>query len=162
MHKIIAIILLAVCSQSCAQKDFDSTVNSYINYSIDTISCAGLAQNFNKFKLVDSRSPQEYSTSKIKGAQFINYDNPDFKSLSFNKSDTIVVYCTIGYRSEKIAEKLKKKGYKNVYNLYGGIIQWVNDSNNIVSPNGMSTNFVHTYDKSWGKWMINSNFQKVH
>lgn len=162
MHKLLSLLLSVFILSACAQKDFDQTVNSYLNYTVDTISTNKLAEILDSVKLVDARSTIEYSTSKIKGAQFIDYDNPNFKSLDLDKTDTIVVYCTIGYRSEKIAEKLKKKGYKNVYNLYGGIIQWANDSNQVCSPNGMTTDFVHTYDESWGKWLTNKNFQKIH
>ena len=162
MHKLLSLLLSVFILSACAQKDFDQTVNSYLNYTVDTISTNKLAEILDSVKLVDARSTIEYSTSKIKGAQFIDYDNPNFKSLDLDKTDTIVVYCTIGYRSEKIAEKLKKKGYKNVYNLYGGIIQWANDSNQVCSPNGMITDFVHTYDESWGKWLTNKNFQKIH
>lgn len=162
MHRILSIILSVIVLSACAQKDFNQTVNSYLNYSVDTISPKTLLNILDSVKLIDARSPDEFSTSKIKGAQFIDFDKPNFKNLSIAKEDTIVVYCTIGYRSEKIAEKLKKKGFKNVYNLYGGIIQWANDSNKICSPNGMTTNFVHTYDESWGKWLTNTNYQKVH
>lgn len=162
MRKLFSVIFSIVFLSACAQKDFDQTVNSYLNYTVDTIGTKKLSQIIDSVQLVDARSTEEFSTSKIKGAQFIDYDNPNFKNLSLSKEDTIVVYCTIGYRSEKIAEKLKKKGYKNVYNLYGGIIQWANDSNKVCSPNGMNTNFVHTYDESWGKWLVNQNYQKVH
>ena len=44
----------------------------------------------------------------------------------WSKSDTIVLYCSIGYRSEKIGEKLVEMGYGHVFNLYGGIFEWVN------------------------------------
>jgi len=33
------------------------------------------------------------------------------------------VYCSLGIRSEVIAKKLKKAGYTNVFNLYGGIFE---------------------------------------
>jgi rhodanese-related sulfurtransferase len=39
----------------------------------------------------------------------------------------VIVYCSVGYRSEKIGEKLQKLGFQNVHNLYGGIFQWKND-----------------------------------
>ena len=162
MRKFLIGILSILVLQSCAQQDFDSTVTSYLNFTVDTLTPKTFEPLMDSVKIIDARSQAEYSTSKIKGAQFIDFDNPDFKNLEISKSDTIVVYCTIGYRSEKIAEKLKKKGYSNVFNLYGGILQWVNDSNDVCAPNGMNTNFVHTYDESWGKWMTNSNFEKVH
>lgn len=161
-NKFIIVALFFGALTSCAQQDFNSTVDSYLEYTVDTLSPSTLLPIINNVKLIDARSSSEYNTSKIKGAQFVNYDKPNLKHLSITKEDTIVVYCTIGYRSEKIAEKLKKKGYNNVYNLYGGIIKWVNDSNNVCAPNGMTTNFVHTYDASWGKWLTNINFSKVY
>ena len=42
------------------------------------------------------------------------------------KKTPTIVYCTIGARSETIGEKLKKNGFTNVYNLYGGIFEWKN------------------------------------
>jgi len=147
---------------SCGQpKDFNAYINSYYEFSIDTISVKELKNIQYDVQIVDARSTIEYSTSKIEGAYFIDYNDPQLNKLNFNKSDTVVVYCTIGYRSEKIAEKLKKEGYVNVYNLYGGIIQWVNDSNPVYSPIGKITPFVHTYEARWGKWLTNPNIEAV-
>ena len=38
-----------------------------------------------------------------------------------NKDELIILYCSNGYRSLNAYEKLKKYGYKNVYNLYKGL-----------------------------------------
>lgn len=146
---------------SCAQKDFNKTVDSYLNFTVDTLSSKTLVKKLDSVKLIDARTTEEYTVSKLKNAQFIDYDEPDYKNLILSKSDTIVVYCTIGYRSEKIAEALKEQGYKNVYNLHGGIISWTNDSNQVYSPIGMPTKKVHTYDASWGKWLTNKEYTPV-
>ena len=45
------------------------------------------------------------------------------------------MYCSIGKRSEKVTQKLKKAGYNNVSNLYGGIFEWVNQGNEVVDTN---------------------------
>ncbi len=163
INKTIFFILMTLSIVSCGQKkDFNSYINTYYNFSVDTISVQGLKNIQDRVKIIDSRSNIEYSTSKIHGALFLDYENPNFKNLPLNKADTIVVYCTIGYRSEKIAEKLKKEGFLNVYNLYGGIIQWVNKNNPVYAPTGASTPFVHTYDKDWAKWLTNPNKEAVH
>ncbi|MBU2047030.1 MAG: rhodanese-like domain-containing protein, partial [Bacteroidetes bacterium] len=57
------------------------------------------------------------------------------------------------YRSEKIAEKLIHDGYKNVFNLYGGIFEWGNEGNPIYKDNGIQTTEIHTYNKKWAKWV---------
>ena len=154
------LMILSIISRG-QKKDFKSYINTYYNFSVDTISVQCLKKIRGEVKIIDSRSNVEYSTSKIKGALFIDYKNPDFSNLNIHKTDTIVVYCTIGYRSEKIAEKLEKEGYLNVFNLYGGIIQWVNKNNPVFAPTGAQTPFVHTYNQAWGKWLKNPNTEAV-
>ena len=73
--------------------------------------------------LIDVRSPQEYNEGHINGAICIpEYDiSRSAESVLKDKNETIIVYCSSGYRSKRAQERLKKMGYKNVYNLYGGI-----------------------------------------
>ena len=52
------------------------------------------------------------------------------------KSAPVVVYCSVGYRSDQIAAKLIKLGYTNVHNLYGGIFDWVNTGYPVFNENG--------------------------
>lgn len=161
INSIIFGILLSLGLSSCAQTDFNTYINGYYDFSVDTISTQELIKIQDRVQIIDARTSEEYSVSKIKGAHFIEYDNPKLDQLKISKKDTVVVYCTIGYRSEKIAEQLKSKGYKTVFNLYGGILKWVNDSNPVCSPTGTVTPFVHTYDKSWGKWLTNPTITAV-
>ena len=72
----------------------------------------------------------------------------------FTKNTKIVVYCSLGIRSEDIAEKLKKAGYTNVLNLYGGIFEWKNNNYNVFSSGGKATEKVHTFSKEWSKWLL--------
>jgi predicted sulfurtransferase len=72
-----------------------------------------------------------------------------------NKNSKIVVYCSLGIRSEDIGEKLKKAGYKNVYNLYGGIFEFKNQNLSIYNSKGNTTDSIHAYSKTWGKWLKN-------
>lgn len=119
-------------------------------------------KKLDNFILLDAREWEEYEASHIPNARYIGYDHPVYTVLSDVDSDTeVVVYCSIGYRSEKIAEQLQKQGFKNVFNLYGSIFEWVNQGNEIEDIDGNPTNKIHTYNKSWSKWMINEHFQKV-
>jgi 3-mercaptopyruvate sulfurtransferase SseA len=65
------------------------------------------------------------------------------------KDETIVVYCSIGARSQDIGKKLKSAGYKEVYNLYGGIFHWVNEDYPVYK-NEEETDEVHAFSKIWG------------
>lgn len=73
--------------------------------------------------LVDVRSNQEYREGHLQGA--INI--PDFEIANRiqkeipKKNQLIVVYCQYGGRSKDASMMMKKMGYTNVYNLYGGL-----------------------------------------
>ena len=104
--------------------------------------------------ILDTRTPQEYAVSHIPGAQFVDFGTFDKKKAqAWDRSQEVVVYCTVGYRSERIGEQLQKLGFKHVHNLYGGIFEWVNQGNAVVDAKGKVTTKVHAYSEDWGKWL---------
>lgn len=105
--------------------------------------------------LIDSREKKEFSVSRIAGAVNFPYDSftIDDVDLSQLRGKTVIVYCSIGYRSGKIAEALRAAGVKSVFNLYGGIFEWSNRGLPLVDAKGLSTKQVHAYSRSWGKWI---------
>ncbi len=151
-------------AQSAAsQKDFSSMVDSYLSYTVPLISVEDLNEIKTNVILLDTREKEEFEVSHIPGALHLGYDTPNTALIDkLDKSKTVVVYCSIGYRSEKIGELLQEKGFRNVLNLYGSIFEWVNQGNTIVDTNDKETNKIHTYDKKWGKWMINERYTKVY
>ena len=78
----------------------------------------------NKFKLIDVRTVDEFNLNRL--ANSINIDFYDSVFLErfekFNKEDNILLYCRSGRRSLLGAEILVKNGYKNIYDLKGGVI----------------------------------------
>lgn len=152
--RFTAIVAILLGFSSCAQeKDFDKMLNRLLSHSVSEINPNQLKAMTNHI-ILDAREKEEFQVSHIPGAIEIGYD--DFKLNNLPKMDPqkrIVVYCSVGYRSEKIAEKLKKAGYADVSNLRGGIFQWVNEGNPVVNENG-ETPAVHTYNKSWSKWLL--------
>lgn len=77
-------------------------------------------------QLIDVRTPEEYAEGKIAEATNINYHHPDFKKrvATLNKDLPIAVYCKKGGRSGKAAKILKELGFKEIYDLDGGIVNW--------------------------------------
>lgn len=104
--------------------------------------------------LLDTREANEFEVSHLKRALWVGYETFDMSSVKdIPKDSTIVVYCSIGARSQEIGKKLKQNGYSKVYNLYGGIFHWVNENNPVFQADSLPTNKVHTYNKIWGIWL---------
>jgi rhodanese-related sulfurtransferase len=135
---------------------YDAMLRGLLSFSVPTITCAQLntAQKTEKIVLLDAREPKEYAVSHLAGAQNVGYDDFSIKNLKkLPKNAQIVVYCSVGYRSEKVGEKLQKAGYKNVKNLYGSIFEWVNEGFTVVDATEKPTENVHAFSKIWGVWL---------
>lgn len=105
---------------------------------------------------LDAREPKEFNVSHIENAILVGFNKFDGKRISTtikDKNETIIVYCSIGVRSEIIVERLQKLGYKNVFNLYGGIFEWKNQDGKIVNNKKLETDEVHTYNKEWSIYL---------
>lgn len=103
---------------------------------------------------IDTREKKEFDVSHLPNAIWVGYDDFDIKRLSLiDKTKELIVYCSIGARSQSLGKKLKKLGYQNVYNLYGGIFQWSNEERIIVDHQNKPTKKIHGYNKYWSKWI---------
>ncbi len=147
---------------SCVDPAFDKKVDSYLSYTAPVINVKDAYINKSNFIFLDAREFDEYQVSHISGSRFIGYDNFSISTVNdLSKESKIIVYCSIGYRSEKIATKLKKEGFKKVYNLYGSIFEWVNEGYEITDKSGSNTNKIHTYNKKWSQWVKNTSVEKI-
>ncbi len=107
-----------------------------------------------KVVILDTREKEEYDVSHLPGAIWYGYkDRQEDKLAAIPKGATIVVYCSVGYRSGKIGEKLRKEGYVNVRNLYGGIFNWFNQGFRVVNNDGRDTKKIHAYNEKWAQWI---------
>jgi rhodanese-related sulfurtransferase len=140
-----------------AQSDFDRKLQSLYRHTVPVIRPVVLAaeiRNGKNWLLLDCREPGEYRVSHLEGALNPGYNSFDWGALSsIPKDHPIVVYCSVGYRSERIGEQLQKAGYTRVYNLYGGIFEWVNAGYPVYAAENRPTGRVHAYSRSWGKWL---------
>lgn len=77
-------------------------------------------------QLLDVRTPEEYNAEHIDNAVNVNWNGDDFetKANKYDKSKPVFVYCKVGGRSAKAADKLAQMGFKEIYNLDGGIMKW--------------------------------------
>ena len=76
------------------------------------------------FELVDVRTEDERAIAKIEGSRLLNEEGHDYL-LSLDRNTTVVFHCHHGIRSQSAAEYfLREKGFRNLYNLRGGIDAW--------------------------------------
>ena len=168
LYDKINILILILAFTSCypapkvsgqfSAAEFDAMANKMAEGSTPDISVTQLVMNKEKYIILDSREQKEYDTSHIPNALWIGYDDFNIDRLNkISKNDKIVVYCSVGYRSERIGEKLIKAGFKDVSNLKGSIFDWVNEGYTIHDQSGEPTKKIHGYNKKWSKWLKAGN-----
>ncbi|MCL5128973.1 MULTISPECIES: rhodanese-like domain-containing protein [unclassified Algibacter] len=139
-----------------AQKSIDKLLKQYNDNSVPYISVQELAMPNTNATILDSRELKEYETSHLKNAIHVGYDHFKIDSVYKkvpNKESKIVVYCSVGIRSESIADSLKKAGYTHVENLYGGIFEWKSNDFPVYNREEKETDSIHTFNKVWSKWL---------
>ncbi|WP_460885392.1 rhodanese-like domain-containing protein [Rhabdobacter roseus] len=120
---------------------------------VPLISCDS-AQALAKAVFLDTRARPEYDVSHIPGARWVGYEEfslPKVRDISFQTP--VVVYCSVGVRSERVGKKMREAGYTQVYNLNGSLFEWVNQDKPIVNAQGQPTQKVHAYSPAWGIWL---------
>ncbi|MCO6164456.1 rhodanese-like domain-containing protein [Flavobacterium sp. NRK F7] len=154
--KPINLFLLLFLQLSFGQKTIPDVIQQFNKNSVPYITVEEL-KGTDDVTLLDAREPEEFKVSHLDNAIYVGYKkfNAEKFLISFpNKNTPLVVYCSLGVRSENIGEKLLKLGYTNVRNLYGGIFEWKNKDNPVVNMNGEETEEVHAFSKMWGKYLL--------
>ena len=130
---------------------FRLMLKGMLSHNVPETSAKKVASDDRKTLFLDARAWREYEVSHLKDAVWVGYDDFSFDRIPhISKDEKIVVYCAVGYRSEKISEKLIGAGYTNVSNMVGGIFEWSNEELPLVDCDDNPTREVHAYDKIWG------------
>ncbi|PRY07394.1 rhodanese-related sulfurtransferase [Pontibacter ummariensis] len=147
--------LLQACSQP-TNKAYALLLKSLYDNTVPQIKPEKLYQLLeqkHQLLLLDTRSTKEFAVSHMKGARQV--DPATFQPTELGKEakdKLVVVYCSVGYRSERVGEKLQQAGFTNVLNLYGGLFEWVNRGFPVYNRAGV-TQQVHAYSELWGMWL---------
>ena len=151
---ILLVILGTATSQ--AQKSIADLLQQHNAQVVPYMSVQELAMPKTNPIVLDARELSEFNVSHLKNAFFVGYNDFDINRVSEeipNKDQSIVVYCSLGIRSEHVAHQLQKAGYTNVQNLYGGIFEWKNNGFPVFNSAEKETDSVHAFSKVWGKWL---------
>jgi sulfur-carrier protein adenylyltransferase/sulfurtransferase len=76
------------------------------------------------FVLVDVREPYEYEICHIEGARLIPLGELPSRLSELDSADEIVLQCKGGTRSARALHVLSDAGFRKLYNLEGGIMEW--------------------------------------
>ncbi|NRD19287.1 rhodanese-like domain-containing protein [Winogradskyella eckloniae] len=154
---LLSFLLLGIAGHS--QSSIKKLLKKYNEESVPYISVDELAMPKTDAILLDAREVSEFNVSHLEDAICVGYDEFNLETTTAllpDKSATIVVYCSLGIRSEDVAEQLKNAGYTNVFNLFGGIFEWKNNDFTIYNTEG-ETDDVHAFSKEWSKWLTKGN-----
>ena len=75
------------------------------------------------FELVDVRTDEERAVARIAGSRLLDQASHD-ALLCLDRDTCIVFQCHHGVRSQQAAEYFRRQGFRNLYNLQGGIDAW--------------------------------------
>lgn len=76
--------------------------------------------------VLDVRTPAEYAEGHLANAKNVDWNGDHFEHqvMALDKSKPVFVYCLKGGRSASAASKMRSLGFKDVYELDGGIEKW--------------------------------------
>lgn len=123
--KLLSLLLLSFLFLSCQGQTSPSVKTIDVKTFADKLNATSNPQ------LLDVRTPAEFSSEHIDNAVNVNWNADDFvtKANQYDKTKPIFVYCKVGGRSAQAANKLVELGFKEVYNLEGGIMKWIASGN---------------------------------
>ena len=85
--------------------------------------------------ILDVRTAQEYSSGHLKDSINLDFRSPSFADelAMLDRGNAYLVYCRTGVRSGRAAALMKSLGFRELYDLAGGIAGWQREGFEIVS-----------------------------
>lgn len=121
---------------------------------VDHITTSEAAKRASEFVWVDSREAKEFAVSHIPGAVRIDPDLEgnalDRELAKLDASKPVIVYCSVGVRSSRLARRISRSRGGDVRNLEGGIFAWTMENRPLIDNNGQRVTKSHGYNKEWG------------
>ena len=133
--------------------------------TVQNITVADLKEKIDKeadILIIDTRTEEEYNVSFIPNAKLLSYKSEKTEVVEFleqnevERRDAVVCYCSLGYRSSVLAEKILTARpdlqdlQVEVYNLEGSIFQWVNSNLGVSNLSGDTVHCAHPFSYMWG------------
>ena len=84
-------------------------------------------------EVLDVRKPGEWNISHLKDAKFVPLSDMPANVELLDKNKTYIVHCGGGYRSMTAISLMKREGFRDLINVYGGFSAMVNAGLTIVT-----------------------------
>jgi thioredoxin 1 len=124
MNKLMSFIFTVVVLTlvSCA----NSQAPQKVDFSLSPQEFEAKMKSLSDAPVIDVRTPKEFAEGTIEGAKNINWKDAAFveRIQAYDKEQPIMVYCLVGGRSGEAAALMREKGFKEVYELQGGMMKW--------------------------------------
>jgi len=119
MKKLISILVASVFVLTACGGNGGKVTNLNVNDFAKKITDSSVT-------LVDVRTPGEFASGHIAGATNVDFESGNFEQdiQKLDKTKTYAVYCRSGNRSGQATALMVKDGFKAVFNLDGGVINW--------------------------------------
>ena len=160
MPSLLSLLLLLFTQALFAQTEIDAAYNKMLqkkyqqDFPVISTEDAQALMNTGKAVFLDTREPEEFAVSHLPGAINVGYQKVDWEKIAtLDKTAKIIVYCSVGIRSQDIGKQIQQKGFSDVQNLYGGIFLWADQAKEMHNQEGAKTGKVHGYNRWWGRWV---------
>lgn len=119
---ILALLSITTLFNSCT----NGQTRNGVATNLSATEFSAKIKDLSSAPLLDVRTPDEFSKGHLKNAKNVDWNGNDFdaKVATLDKTKPVLVYCLSGGRSGAAANKLRNDGFKEVYELDGGIMKW--------------------------------------
>jgi len=148
-------MLVLIAGLTLKAQTIATALEKHNKNSVPYITVQELETNYENYVILDTRDKKEYDVSHLPGAIFIGAkeDFQTYLATNPDRSKPVVVYCSIGVRSEDTGETINNLDFSDVKNLYGGIFMWKDAGFTVVNLDNEPTEKVHVFNKEWGTYL---------
>lgn len=130
---VVPILLMAVVvAGACTAGTGEVPAGETLPQTIEDITVQEAAEMIEErrgnadFAIIDVRTPDEFAEGHIEGAVLVNFRDDDFRDKvgELDRDKTHLIYCRSGARSAGARDVMAELGFREVYNMLGGILGW--------------------------------------